>query len=245
MASIEENREHWQRYDWPRDGEEWSEVWGGSEIEWGGSILPRVERWLPAATALEIGCGKGRWSRYLRPRCQRLILLDLAEVCVEACGRLFSGDSAVTCRLTDGVSLPRVPSGSVDFAFSFDSLVHAELDVLAAYARELARVLTADGVAFLHHSNMAEALAEGAGVQNLHWRAESVGCRAVASAAEAAGLAWLRQEIVDWGGVRDGDCFTTLCRPQSRVWSTPIRLWNHHFMGEAQSLAIRGKLYRR
>ena len=47
-----------------------------------------------------------------------------------------------------------VADRSVDFAFSFDSLVHADAEVLDAYAAELARTLAPDGVAFIHHSNL-------------------------------------------------------------------------------------------
>lgn len=45
--------------------------------------------------------------------------------------------------------------GAVDLAFSFDSLVHVEIDVIEGYLTELARVLVPDGVAILHHSNLA------------------------------------------------------------------------------------------
>ena len=50
-------------------------------------------------------------------------------------------------------SLPMVEDQSIDFAFSFDSLVHVESDVLMGYLAELARTLKPEGVAFLHHSN--------------------------------------------------------------------------------------------
>ena len=46
-----------------------------------------------------------------------------------------------------------VGDAAVDFAFSFDSLVHVEAETLADYLAELARVLVPDGVGFLHHSN--------------------------------------------------------------------------------------------
>ena len=51
-----------------------------------------------------------------------------------------------------------VEDGSIDFVFSFDSLVHVEADVLDAYLDQLARKLTPDGVGFIHHSNMGRAL---------------------------------------------------------------------------------------
>ena len=40
------------------------------------------------------------------------------------------------------------------FVFSFDSLVYAENDVIAAYLSQLARKLSPDGVGFIHHSNI-------------------------------------------------------------------------------------------
>ena len=80
MPSVEENRRHWEStYDWPDGGEEWSEVWGHSAAQWHGSILPRIRRLLPVGRALEIGAGYGRWSRRLRPFCERLTLVDLAS----------------------------------------------------------------------------------------------------------------------------------------------------------------------
>ena len=42
--------------------------------------------------------------------------------------------------------LPMVEESSIDFVFSFDSLVHVEAETLAAYLSELARVLKPDGV---------------------------------------------------------------------------------------------------
>jgi hypothetical protein len=47
-----------------------------------------------------------------------------------------------------------VPENSLDFAFSCDSLVHAEIDVIDAYIDELSRKLTLSGIAFIHHSNI-------------------------------------------------------------------------------------------
>ncbi len=79
MPSIDENRRLWgTTYNWAGRGEEWSEVWGGSEAQWTGSILPRIRALLPVRRALEIGCGHGRWSRLLRHHCRELVLIDLA-----------------------------------------------------------------------------------------------------------------------------------------------------------------------
>lgn len=244
MPSIEENLRHWgSDYHWRDRGEEWSEVWGGSDAEWRGSILPRVRAFLPARRALEIGCGHGRWSARLRPWCRQITLFDLVPACVEACRERFAGDRRVSCRVTDGRTLPGPEPGSIDLAFSFDSLVHAELDVLAGYLGELARLLSPEGVAFLHHSNFGAVLAARPGTENRHWRAESASADGFREACAAAGLVCPRQEVVDWGGVEDCDAFSLVARPGSSRDRPPERRRNPHFMGEAQSLAARSALW--
>ena len=79
--------------------------------------------------------------------------MDVTPKCVEACRQRFADRSGARFEVNDGHSLPMVEDSSIDFAFSFDSLVHVEAETLAGYLGELARVLKPDGVAFLHHSN--------------------------------------------------------------------------------------------
>jgi hypothetical protein len=45
---------------------------------------------------------------------------------------------------------------SVDFVYSFDSLVHADAGVLEGYLSQFPRILSETGVAFIHHSNLGE-----------------------------------------------------------------------------------------
>jgi SAM-dependent methyltransferase len=140
---------------WGRGGEQWSWTWGGSANQWYGAVLPRIHHYLPATLTVEIGPGFGRWTQYLKDWTRRLVVVDLSETCIRACRQRFEGVPHVEAYLTDGRSLDVVEAGSVDFVFSLDSLVHADLDTMTAYLRALGRVLAPDGVAFLHHSNLA------------------------------------------------------------------------------------------
>lgn len=242
MASIEENRDHWRDYDWSRGGEEWSDSWGGSEVQWQGAILPRIAPFLPCASGLEIACGHGRWSQHLRPFCRELILVDLVEDAVAACRKRFAGDRRVRCFQNDGRSLPMAAAQSLDFVFSFDSLVHCELAELEGYLAEVARALTANGAGFLHHSNFAAVLAAKPGSYNHFWRAESVSAEAVAEACRRLGLVCISQELVNWGGIPACDCFSVVTRPGS-VWERElVRVENPHFMAEASSLQLRARV---
>lgn len=239
MATVEENQKYWQGYDWSRRGEEWSETWGGSDFQWEGAILPRIAPFLPSASALEIACGHGRWSRHLRPYCQELTLVDLVKDAVDACRSRFAGDRGVRCFQNDGRSLPMAAPDSLDFVFSFDSLVHCELDDIEAYLRELAQKLKRNGVAFLHHSNFAAIRLASPAAINKHWRAESVSAEAFAAACGRAGLRCISQELVNWGSEELCDCFSTVTRPGSAWDRELVRVENPHFMGEAESLQRR------
>ena len=156
MPTIEENVKCWNgEYDWTQQGEEWSLPWGGSEAQWWGSLLPRIHAFVPCGSILEIAPGYGRWTRFLKDLCERLTVIDLSAGCIEHCRRRFASSNHITYFTNDGKSLDMIADQSVDFVFSFDSLVHAEADVLEAYLRQLARKLTPNGVGFIHHSNAA------------------------------------------------------------------------------------------
>ena len=92
MPSITENREHWGgTYDWPEDGGEWSDPWGGAEAQWYGCLLPRIFPFL-GGRILEIAPGLGRWTQVLQGHCTSLIGVDLAQSCVGRCQERFRED---------------------------------------------------------------------------------------------------------------------------------------------------------
>src|SRR5579863_1808939 len=152
MPSISENRKLWDGT-WSQDGDVWSGWWGTPHAQWVGCLLPRVFPFLKGRI-LEIGPGHGRWTQFLQPHCASLIGIDLVQACVERCTERFSHYLNLEFEVNDGLTFPMIENGSIDFAFSFDSLVHVESDVMFSYTNELARVLKPGGVAFLHHSNL-------------------------------------------------------------------------------------------
>src|SRR5436305_7678672 len=156
MPGVEANRQEWDgAYAWPKAGEEWSTGWGGPDAQWHSTLLPRLRLFLPTSVILEIAPGYGRWTEYLLRCCDRYVGVDISAQGVEACRQRFAEVEHAEFHVGDGKSLSPIDDATVELAFSFDSLVHVEEDVIAAYLNELARVLTADGVAFLHHSNLA------------------------------------------------------------------------------------------
>jgi hypothetical protein len=158
-----------------------------------------------------------------------------------------------------------VTDNSIDFVFSFDSLVHVESETIELYLLELSRVLAPDGVAFLHHSNLASHLpilkltrvlektsqclpAAKRALKRLqiiewdHARAKSMSASRFVEGCKKAGLACVGQEIIDWGP-RTIDCLSLVTRPGSRWDRSNIVVRNPDFMSEAASAGRRTGIY--
>ena len=250
MPTIKENLNHWNNEaHWSGQGDEWSNWWGGPEPQWFGAIFPRVHPFLPAKSILEIAPGFGRWTQFLKNYCGHLTLVDLSETCIEACKKRFSSYSHISYHVNDGESLSMIPDESIDFVFSFDSLVHAEADVMGAYLKQLSRKLTPNGVGFFHHSNIGAYphvallamippklkgwLKRKKIIATDGWRAYSMTAEVFEELCERAGLQCIGQEVVNWGGERLRDCFS-LFTLRSSKWARPNRVVkNPDFMKEA------------
>ncbi len=261
MPSVDENLGRWDQPDWSHNdnGEKWSALWGGSETQWFGSLYFRLHQFLPCRRILEIAPGHGRWTQYLRNVCETLHVVDLSPNCIEACRRRFAADSNIIYHVNDGRSLAMVP-GDFNVIFSFDSLVHVELDVIDGYLAQCAGILARDGVGFLHHSNMAEYMKRGFShiprsilereAFNTIWRAESVDAAAVDALAKRHGLAVIGQELVNWGtkGLYGTslftDCFSLFTHQGSR-WNREKRLFHNerYLSDEAVHMRRLGELY--
>ena len=260
---IDENVSTWNAASsWDGAEEQWSGPWGGAEAQWWGTILPRIHAFLPVPTILELAPGHGRWSQYLKDLCDELILVDVAENCIEACRSRFAGEQHIRYYVNDGMTLADVEDHSVDFVFSFDSLVHAEADALKSYSHELARVLNPNGVAFFHHSNMGElrmwaALARrvpkrwrwnletrGLIVNVSAWRAETTSASWFGRTCDEAGLACVTQEKIAWHYGRFLIDAISVVTPRGSAWERTRRvLRNPGFIDEARHVAQASGLY--
>ncbi len=263
MPNTEVNRYFWDKaYNWSDGGDEWSSIWGGAQNQWNGTIFPRIQRHLPAHTILEIAPGFGRWTQFLAAMCDRLIVVDLSERCIAACRERFRDSTHIEYHVNDGRSLDFVASSSVDFVFSFDSLVHVEADVVESYLSEIGRTLKQNGTGFIHHSNLAEYtvlssihafldsyprlqtfIRQNKLVPSSHGRAPSMSASRFRGYAEKAGVLCTSQERINWGSRRTIDCLSTIRKSRTSRHRPVTTLRNPHFMHEAKYLAQLARLY--
>ena len=262
MASVEQNREWWNNLAWTEGGDDWSSSFGTPDLQWYGSLLPRLQAFLPAATILEIAPGFGRWTQFLQELGRTLIVVDLSEKCIAGCRERFRALTHIQYHLNDGRSLAMIPDASIDLLFTFDSLVHVESDVIGAYLDQIAAKLAPNGIAFIHHSNLgahlahyafAEALPRGRGLLarlglvegSDHKRARSMTAEKFSELAAAAGLEVISQELINWQTRRTIDCISIVTPPGSRYQRPCRRLVNSAFEREAAGIKKLGPLYAR
>ena len=236
------------KYDWREAGEEWSAPWGTSAAQWTGTIFPRIRDFLPTGTILEIAPGFGRWTHFLKDYSEELWAVDKSTECIEACRERFAAAPHVHCCVNDGRSLSMVPDGSVDFVFSFDSLVHPDRDVIEAYLHELGAKLKPGGKGFIHHSNfgqyantLRERLPEAV-VKPLikakildwaHHRNPGMSADLFRALCEQHGLHCISQELVNWRGRRLIDCLSLFERSDCTPLEPTKIIRNPNFMREA------------
>jgi SAM-dependent methyltransferase len=233
MPDLEWNRAVWDRgYAWTEEGDEWSHAWGGARAQWFGTIYPRISRFLPARRILEIAPGFGRWTQFLLTHCVELIGVDISQKCADHCRQRFASAPGATFFANDGTSLAMVPNESIDLVFSFDSLVHVEIDVIREYVWQIAQKLSTSGIAFVHHSN-ANASVEYLELARKNARALSVSADRVKELFEDSRCKMLVQEEITWDGPQRIDCLTTICRQGVLDHWVSARIENNEFMTEA------------
>jgi SAM-dependent methyltransferase len=215
----------------------------------------------PTGTILEIAPGYGRWTNYLKDYCENFIGVDLAENCIKTCQERFSGDSHMTFHVNDGKSLAMLEDKSIDFVFSFDSLVHANPDVIETYLNQLAIKLKDNGIGFIHHSNFGSFQQEFAHIDKIplevrdqiinrtflgprHWRAADMSAKLFADYCDKAGLQCIGQELLNWGTDRLLIDSFSLFTPKNSIWSRPNQVVeNPDFMKEANMINKLSNLY--
>lgn len=218
MPTLDWNKQTWgHRHHWSRDGHEWSVPWGSAGDQWVNTIYPRIFTLLPAESILEIAPGRGRWTSYLLNYTAHYTGIDIAEPLVAHLQRIF-GPLPMRPKflLGDGFKLHPIPDNSIGLVFSFDSLVHVELETIASYAFEIARVLMPGGYAFIHHSNLGEYVQNGklniTGVSG--GRGVTVTAEAASAAFREAGLVPLVHEKIQWQPLPYyGDCLSLVRKP--------------------------------
>lgn len=160
--TADRNAAMWNNYDWSQMGEEWSEhalgYKGFEPREWKRRIVAEViEKYMPSdSVVLEVGPGGGRWTEHLLARNNRVVLVDVAERCLELCRARFDNDPRLSyCLVREGegdfIGSDRVADRSIDAIWSYDAFVHINPTDTERYIREFHRIMRPGAIAVIHH----------------------------------------------------------------------------------------------
>jgi ubiquinone/menaquinone biosynthesis C-methylase UbiE len=128
--------------------------WGDPEIQGPQAymrdryVLPYVK---PDLVALEIGPGGGRWTRYLLGF-RRLYVVDYHAELLQELRRNFDRPN-MQFIVNNGTDFPGVPDHSVDYVLSIGCFVHFESHLIAAYLKNIARILKPGGSVFITYAD--------------------------------------------------------------------------------------------
>lgn len=241
MPTLEENKKGWSKVEsWTNNGDEWSRGWGDTEYMWHCTILPRIMSFIHCKHILEIAPGRGRCTQFLEQHCEKLSIVDLTDECIEFCKNRFKDSDNIDYYVNDGKTLPFIEDESIDFIFSWDSLVHCEKDVLEAYIKEFSRILTKNGVGFIHHSNLG---LYSENVTNIHWRGKTMYAKLFEEYCTKYGIKCISQEIIPWGQEELNDCFSVFTRIGSCFESDNISINNKDFAKEMSFIRNTSYMY--
>ncbi len=155
--SIQRQKENWARamvsseyistysYEWGDPDSEQAKNTAGKIL--GNYKLLKNEYLLPqinGKTVIDIGCLDGKWVKFM-DKADKVICVDITEEGYKKMDYINT-----QFYLTIGNELDGIPSGSVDFVFSMDSLVRSEKGVIFDYIKEIKRVLKPNGKACIH-----------------------------------------------------------------------------------------------
>lgn len=102
-------------------------------------------------TALEIGPGGGRWTRYML-KAKRLYAVDYHQKLLDELRKTYDRPNMVFIK-NNGTDFPGVPDASIDFLFAFGVFVHLDIEIIGQYLGNMRRTLKPDAVAVIQYSD--------------------------------------------------------------------------------------------
>ena len=163
---------------------------------------------LDLQNVIELACGRGRHVPYYINQVKEVTLVDILEENIAICRERFCDTKNVTYYCNNGYNLERLSSDNYTSLFTYDSMVHFEMMDVYEYLKDIYRVLRKGGKALFHHSNYtADYMADFAHAPHARcFMSKDI----FAYLANRVGFKIVRQNVIDWYGVKDLDCITLL-----------------------------------
>lgn len=187
------------------------------QAQWDKIIYPLIKE-LDFSVTLDLACGHGRNSEFLRRYAKTLYMIDINASCIDSCRTRF-GVEMDGCKffyaVTEGNNISMIKDDSLTLVYSWDSMVHFDKLVVSDYVADIARALAPGGSAFLHHSNYGSLAPDSDWAANPGTRSD-MSSVLMKEFAESAGLLVASQHIqgrAEGWGLDELDCVSILRKP--------------------------------
>jgi SAM-dependent methyltransferase len=178
---------------------------------WNKIIWPILSRHnIDLSDTVDFACGYGRNAKMLAAAgAAKVTLVDVNPDNIAYCREHVVPLGNFDVVQNNGYDLAELPSSRFTHFYSFDAMVHFDLEIVLAYVSEFARVIKPGGTAFIHHSNYT-------GNPGGNFRVNP-GMRNFMSAlifkhaSIRSGFDILDQELMSWSAP-DTDCVTVMRR---------------------------------
>lgn len=197
--------EAWKQSPYYEDAEKWTFHFWGDE-----STFKRHFQRLDLRTVVELACGHGRHAERVAPMAGTLELCDIHEENLAVCRKRLASFENVQYLKNSGFDFRPLPDASTTAIYCYDAMVHFSSDLVSSYLEDTARILVRGGMALYHHSNYDIDKGVHYGL-NPHAR-NLMSMERFRNLSEAAGLRVVDSEVLEWGGCKDLDGLTLVCR---------------------------------
>ena len=200
-----------------REGADWAYFDAAEDESWSthfwsdGTLFREFFDRLDLTSVVEIACGAGRHASRFAERAGQVYLADTSVDALAEAKKRFAGQPNVKILPPgDGMHVPLKGSELATSVISYDAMVHFELECVASYISESARLLKPGGMALIHHSNYS-ANPGGEIAENPDWR-NFMTRDLFAHFAKRDGFEIIEQREMDWTTPKS-DCLSLLRKP--------------------------------
>lgn len=180
------------------------------DVQWAAFIQPFLDTYkFNLERVADFAAGFGRNTRkLLAAGAQHVTMIDVNPDCVRHLESAFRG-TPTRIIMNNGRDLSDIPDDAFSFIYSFDAVVHFDMEVVISYIYEMHRTVQRGGHVLIHHSNYSSAPGRDFR-QNPHFR-NFMSAEIFSHVAQKAGFAVVEQRLMAWE-LPDLDCITLLQR---------------------------------
>jgi SAM-dependent methyltransferase len=212
--SVETVKRAWISSSYYNDAEKWTFLFWENN-----SIFKQYFDKLDVRFIAELACGYGRHAEKLlqtrQHQVQLIYCLDVVEENLLFTENRLAVYNKSKILLVSGHDFKPIASNSLTSIFCYDAMVHFSPDIIESYLIDAYRVLTPNGRALFHHSNLNAPETGQPGRDyggNPHAR-NHMTLELFETLARKAGLRILQTNAIRWGNEPDLDRITLLERP--------------------------------